>query len=58
MLQHRAPWTHEGGTWALPGGARGVARLAVPVDEVTAAVGAVRHIMWGALVVALAGWRG
>jgi len=38
----------------LPGGGRGVARLAVPVDEVTAAVGAVRHIMWGALVVALA----
>src|ERR1700749_3300912 len=22
LLQHRAPWTHEGGTWALPGGAR------------------------------------
>ncbi len=22
MLQHRAGWTHEGGTWALPGGAR------------------------------------
>jgi 8-oxo-dGTP pyrophosphatase MutT (NUDIX family) len=22
MLQHRAPWTHEGGTWAVPGGAR------------------------------------
>ncbi len=22
MLQHRAAWTHEGGTWALPGGAR------------------------------------
>ena len=22
VLQHRAPWTHEGGTWALPGGAR------------------------------------
>jgi 8-oxo-dGTP diphosphatase len=21
LLQHRAPWTHEGGTWALPGGA-------------------------------------
>jgi 8-oxo-dGTP pyrophosphatase MutT (NUDIX family) len=21
VLQHRAPWTHEGGTWALPGGA-------------------------------------
>jgi 8-oxo-dGTP diphosphatase len=23
LLQHRAAWTHEGGTWALPGGARG-----------------------------------
>jgi 8-oxo-dGTP diphosphatase len=22
LLQHRAPWTHEGDTWALPGGAR------------------------------------
>jgi len=22
ILQHRAPWTHEGGTWGLPGGAR------------------------------------
>jgi 8-oxo-dGTP diphosphatase len=22
ILQHRADWTHEGGTWALPGGAR------------------------------------
>jgi 8-oxo-dGTP diphosphatase len=22
MLQHRAGWTHEGGTWAVPGGAR------------------------------------
>jgi 8-oxo-dGTP diphosphatase len=22
MLQHRAAWTHEGGTWAVPGGAR------------------------------------
>ena len=38
---------------ALPGGARGVARLAVPIDEVAASVGAVRHIMWGALLVAL-----
>src|SRR5262249_2821606 len=37
----------------LPGGVRGVARLAVPIDEVTASVGAVRHIMWGALLVAL-----
>jgi 8-oxo-dGTP diphosphatase len=22
VLQHRAEWTHEGGSWALPGGAR------------------------------------
>ncbi len=22
VLQHRAPWTHEGGTWGVPGGAR------------------------------------
>jgi 8-oxo-dGTP pyrophosphatase MutT (NUDIX family) len=22
VLQHRAPWTHEGGQWGLPGGAR------------------------------------
>lgn len=22
LLQHRAPWTNQGGTWALPGGAR------------------------------------
>jgi 8-oxo-dGTP pyrophosphatase MutT (NUDIX family) len=22
LLQHRAAWTHEGGTWAVPGGAR------------------------------------
>jgi 8-oxo-dGTP pyrophosphatase MutT (NUDIX family) len=22
LLQHRAVWTHEGGTWAMPGGAR------------------------------------
>jgi two-component system phosphate regulon sensor histidine kinase PhoR len=38
---------------SLPGGNRGVARLAVPIDEVAASVGAVRHIMWGALVIAL-----
>jgi len=37
----------------LPGGARGVARLAVPVDEVGAEVEAVRHILWGALLLAL-----
>jgi len=37
----------------MPGGGRGVARLAVPIDEVTAQVAAVRRIMLGALLVAL-----
>ena len=23
LLQHRAPWSHQGGTWALPGSADG-----------------------------------
>jgi 8-oxo-dGTP diphosphatase len=22
LLQHRAPWSHQGGTWGVPGGAR------------------------------------
>ncbi|MEJ7702743.1 MAG: NUDIX domain-containing protein [Geodermatophilaceae bacterium] len=22
VMQHRAPWSHHGGTWGLPGGAR------------------------------------
>lgn len=22
LLQHRAPWSHHGGTWGIPGGAR------------------------------------
>ena len=34
---------------ALPGGARGAARLAVPLDEVDAAVRKLRHILWAAL---------
>jgi len=38
---------------SLPGGGRGVARLAVPIDEVAASVAAVRHIMWASLVIAL-----
>jgi two-component system phosphate regulon sensor histidine kinase PhoR len=38
---------------SLPGGGRGVARLAVPIDQVVASVGAVRRIMWGSLLVAL-----
>jgi two-component system, OmpR family, phosphate regulon sensor histidine kinase PhoR len=38
----------------LPGGARGAARLAVPLDQITAAVRRVRRIVWSALAVALA----
>jgi two-component system, OmpR family, phosphate regulon sensor histidine kinase PhoR len=34
---------------ALPGGGRGAARLAVPLDEVDAAVRKLRHILWAAL---------
>ena len=37
----------------LPGGARGAARLAVPLDEVDAAVSKLRHILWAALGLAL-----
>ncbi len=38
---------------ALPGGARGAARLAVPLDEVDAALRKLRHILWAALGLAL-----
>jgi 8-oxo-dGTP diphosphatase len=29
LLQHRAPWVHEGDTWSTPGGARHVGEAAV-----------------------------
>ncbi|MCU1587135.1 MAG: hydrolase [Frankiales bacterium] len=29
LLQHRAAWSHHGGTWGLPGGARGSRESAV-----------------------------
>jgi two-component system phosphate regulon sensor histidine kinase PhoR len=38
---------------ALPGGRTGAARLAVPLDEVDAAVRKLRHILWAALGLAL-----
>ncbi|ASR53897.1 NUDIX hydrolase [Cellulomonas sp. PSBB021] len=31
LLQHRAPWSHHGGTWGIPGGAR------QPHEDATAA---------------------
>jgi two-component system phosphate regulon sensor histidine kinase PhoR len=37
----------------LPGGGHGAARLAVPLDEVDAAVSKLRHILWAALGLAL-----
>lgn len=39
LLQHRAPWSHRGGTWGVPGGARhrdetaGEAALRETVEE-------------------------
>ena len=38
---------------SLPGGGRGAARLAVPLDDVDAAIRRVRHILAGALAVGL-----
>ena len=38
----------------LPDGTRGVVRLAVPVDQVAAAVARIRHIVWAALGLAFA----
>ncbi len=29
LLQHRAPWSHHGGTWGIPGGARDADESAV-----------------------------
>ncbi len=37
----------------LPNGARGAARLAVPLDEVDAAIARLRHILWASLALAL-----
>jgi 8-oxo-dGTP diphosphatase len=48
LLQHRAGWTHDGGTWAVPGGARDshedvvVAALREAEEEVGVAAGDVR----------------
>jgi two-component system phosphate regulon sensor histidine kinase PhoR len=45
---------YEAVPFTLPDGGRGVARLAVPLDQVTAAVSHIRHIVWAALGVAFA----
>ena len=33
LLQHRAPWSHGGDTWAVPGGARGSTETAREAAE-------------------------
>jgi 8-oxo-dGTP diphosphatase len=39
LLQHRAPWSHQGGTWGLPGGARDShetpEQAGLPADQLT-----------------------
>jgi len=48
VLQHRAPWSHHGGTWGLPGGARdshesvGTAALREAAEEAGIDSGSVR----------------
>src|ERR671930_2533902 len=60
ILQHRAPWTHEGDTWGLPGGARDShedvvqAALREADEEASIASGAVAP--YGLLVDDHGGW--
>ena len=50
LLQHRAAWTHEGDTWAVPGGARDshedalAAALREAAEETSLDPGAVRPV--------------
>jgi 8-oxo-dGTP diphosphatase len=52
LLQHRAPWTHEGGTWSIPGGARDdgedavTAALRESEEEAGLAAADVRPVGW------------
>ena len=45
LLQHRAEWSHNGGTWALPGGARreGESALAAALREADEEAGVPPH---------------
>jgi 8-oxo-dGTP pyrophosphatase MutT (NUDIX family) len=55
LLQHRVGWSHHGGTWALPGGARhehedaGVAALREAREEAAVPPDAVRQRFWSVL---------
>jgi 8-oxo-dGTP diphosphatase len=52
LLQHRAAWSHEGGTWAVPGGARHLdespeqAALREIAEEVFVDLGDLRLVAW------------
>jgi 8-oxo-dGTP diphosphatase len=58
LLQHRAPWSHQGGTWGLPGGARDshetAEQAAVREAHEEAAVPSERLSVRGAVVTATA----
>ncbi|MHA3703318.1 NUDIX domain-containing protein [Jatrophihabitans sp. YIM 134969] len=60
LLQHRAPWTHEGGTWSVTGGARDdgedavTAALRESAEEAGLAASDVRPVGWS--VVDHDGW--
>ncbi|BBZ26455.1 putative 8-oxo-dGTP diphosphatase 3 [Mycolicibacterium madagascariense] len=63
LLQHRAPWSHQGGTWSLPGGARDshetVEEAAVREAEEEAGLSADQLVVRGAVVTAsVAGAKG
>lgn len=55
LLQHRVGWSHHGGTWALPGGARhegegaGAAALREAREEAAVPPDAVRQRFWSVL---------
>lgn len=55
LLQHRVGWSHHGGTWALPGGARhegegaGEAALREAHEEASVPADAVRQRFWSVL---------
>jgi 8-oxo-dGTP diphosphatase len=59
LLQHRAPWSHQGGTWSLPGGARDshetVEEAAVREAREEAGLTADQLVVRGTVVTATAG---
>jgi 8-oxo-dGTP diphosphatase len=58
LLQHRAAWSHQGGTWGLPGGARdsheSAEETAVREAHEEAGLAAEHVVVWAAVVTATA----